>query len=235
MKQATSVLIKLSGSFMRNKEHAISRHNLDDFAKQIKTLRATHRFGIVIGGGNLFQGNKQGVSDQIEPNTAHGIGLLATTINALFVLDILKQNDIPTCLLTARPMIDIGQPITIQAITKAKQNNECIIFAGGTGNPFFTTDTAAVLRALQMKSSLIWKATNVDGVYTQDPAIDKNAIKLDSLNFDQALKNNLGIMDATAFAMAKAHNVTIHVFNAFAKNAFIKAGQDPSFVTVIKK
>jgi uridylate kinase len=230
MEQKRTILLKLTGDiFTSEQDTQLHDEHTRMLAQQLQQLSARYRFGIVIGGGNFFRGSKEGKQLGLTPSVGHQIGMLATMMNGLILKDLLEQEGVPASLFSAVPSPEIGIPISAQTIQSALARNHCLIFAGGTGNPFFTTDTTAVLRALQINASEIWKGTGVDGIYDEDPKKNPAAHFLKKVSYTEALINNFGIMDATAFALANDHKLTIRVFNIFHKNAIITAAEDETF------
>jgi uridylate kinase len=224
------ILLKLTGEiFVDPKSRKITPIAIKSIVAQIKQLLATHQFGIVIGGGNFFRGNDQGTIMELSAGIGHQIGMLATMMNGLMLKNLCEQQNISAELLCAIDCTAIGQSITPATINRALKNEDILIFTGGTGNPFFTTDTAAILRALQIGTHEVWKGTTVDGIYTADPAKDTNAKKIDSLTYAAALQKQLGIMDLTAYAMAERYQVTVRVFDIFAPNALLNVVHNPQF------
>ncbi len=217
-----NILLKLTGNVLDEGPTL-----LENIVTQIKQLDAT--FGIVIGGGNFFRGARQSAALHISEQTGHSVGMLATMMNGLIVQDIFEQAGIATTLFSALTCPSVALPLSPQAIRNALSQSRCVIFSGGTGNPYVSTDTTAVIRALQINASQLWKATKVDGVYTADPNKDPNAQRLPSLTYQQALDQHLGVMDATAFALAQEHKLELKVFNIFSDNALIQVAKDPSF------
>lgn len=227
-----SILIKLSGEFLSDSQ-GFNHQRITDFAKQLKQLSKTFKIGIVIGGGNFFRASKQGKILSMKQTNADSVGMLATVMNGLILNDILQQVDLNSVVLSAFSIDSIVKKINQQSIDSALSNNKILIFVGGTGNPFFTTDTNAVLRALQISAKQVWKATKVDGVYSADPKIDKNAIKIKHLGYDEILEKKLKIIDSTAITLAAENNVLFRVFNIFDKNALINVAQDLDFGSTI--
>ncbi len=216
------ILLKLTGNILDK-----GPGPLENIAAQIKQL--DHTFGIVIGGGNFFRGARQSSALHISEQTGHTVGMLATMMNGLIVQDILEQAGVSTTLFSAVSCPSVGLPLSPQALNKALKESRCLIFSGGTGNPFVSTDTTAVIRALQMDAQQIWKATKVDGVYSADPQKEPSAKLIKKLTYKQALDDNLDVMDATAFTLAQEHNLDLRVFNIFSNNALIQAANDPEF------
>lgn len=228
------ILLKITGTVFLNREQNLSVNLFQQIAQQIKKLHTTHQFGIVIGGGNFFRGNEHGKRLGLNPSIGHQIGMLATMMNGLMVKDVLEQQDLGVSLFCAVPSPEVGAPITHQDIMDALANNRILIFTGGTGNPFFTTDTTSVLRALQMQADELWKGTRVDGIYSSDPGKDPKAKLLKKVTYSQALQQNLGIMDATAFALAQDHKQKIRVFSIFEPDAIVQAAKSPHFGSIIE-
>ena len=168
--------------------------------------------GIVIGGGNIFRG-VAGQKSGMDRVRADNIGMLATLINALIIQDALISQNIPCRVLSAFEIIKVAENYIREKALIYLARKEVLILACGTGNPFFTTDTAAVLRALELKAEILFKATKVDGVYDKDPIKDPTAKKFDTLTFDEALIKKLKVMDATAFSLARDYKLPILIFN----------------------
>lgn len=224
------ILLKMTGEVLLDKDHrTLTARTINNLIEQIKSLQQTYLFGIVIGGGNFFRGNMQGKTMGVHPAIAHQIGMLGTMMNGLILKDLCEQHEVKAELFCAMPSPEIGKPIAQQTIMSGLANGSLLIFTGGTGNPFFTTDTNAILRALQMGATEVWKGTTVDGIYTQDPDNDVHATKMNRVTYAQALQQKLGIMDITAYAMAERHHVTVRVFDIFAPDALRKVAQDPQF------
>jgi uridylate kinase len=227
-----SVLIKLSGNFLSNSQD-FDYKKLRDFVEQIKQLSKIFKIGIVVGGGNFFRAAKQGKQLNMKQTHADYVGMLATIMNGLILSDLLQQVNLNPVVLSAFKIDTIVTPISQQTIDTALSENKILIFVGGTGNPFFTTDTNAVLRALQMGAKQVWKATKVDGVYSADPAENKNAEKFPRLEYKNVLEQNLKIIDSTAITLAADNKVLFRVFNIFEKDALIKVAQDIDFGSTI--
>ena len=208
------ILLKLSGeALMGDHSHGIDPLRLDNYAKQIKEIQKEGiEIAIVIGGGNIFRG-VSGSSKGMDRVQADYMGMLATVINGLALQASLEDNDVPTRLQTAIKIEAIAEPYIKRKATRHLEKGRVVIFGCGTGNPFFTTDSAAVLRAIEINADVILKGTRVDGIYDEDPEKNKNAIKFDSLSFDEVLKRGLKIMDTTAFTLSKENNLPIIVFD----------------------
>ena len=208
------ILLKLSGeALMGDHKHGIDPLRLDDYAKQIKEVHNEGvEIAIVIGGGNIFRG-VSGASKGMDRVQADYMGMLATAINGLALQTSLENNEVPTRLQTAIKIEAIAEPYIKRKATRHLEKGRVVIFGCGTGNPFFTTDSAAVLRAVEINADVILKGTRVDGIYNEDPEKNKNAIKFDSLSFEEALKLGLKIMDTTAFTLSQENNLPIIVFD----------------------
>lgn len=211
------VLLKLSGEAMRSK---LSRQNIEPemvhtIATRIKSAKAMGvQMAVVIGGGNIFRGGR-GQAHRIDRNTGDYMGMLATVINALALQDALEKMGIETRVQTAIEMKQIAEPFIRRRAIRHLEKGRVVIFGGGTGNPYFTTDSAAALRANEIEAEILLKATKVDGIYTDDPLKDSAAQRFTSLTFSQALKDSLQVMDPTAFALCMENNIPIVVFDFF--------------------
>jgi len=225
-----SLLIKLSGELLApaNTKHAQS------VVSQIKELSKIYSIGIVIGGGNIFRGSLQSKGLGISEAVGHEVGMLATIINGHVLRDLLQQHDLKVRLLSAFPAPSISKMISSCTVKDALDSHACIIFAGGTGNPFVTTDTNAVIRALHMGADQIWKASTVDGVYERDPRTDSSAQRLKKVSHQEAVDKKLGIMDQAALALAAEHTIKIRVFDLFTKDALLNAHNDKNFGSTIE-
>jgi uridylate kinase len=182
-------------------------------AKEIKAVHGQGiQLGLVVGGGNIVRGTAAS-AEGLDRVSADYMGMLATVINALALQDILERNGVQTRVLTAIRMESLAEPYIRRRAVRHLEKGRLVIFAGGTGNPFFSTDTAAVLRALEIEAEVILKATSVDGVYTGDPKKDKTARFLPELSFQDAIVNGYAVMDANAFGLCKENRLPIVVFN----------------------
>ena len=208
------VLLKLSGeALMGLNNHGIDPIRLNDYAIQIKEIHEKGtEIAIVIGGGNIFRG-VSGASKGMDRVQADYMGMLATVINGLALQSALENNDIPTRLQSAINMEAIAEPFIKRRATRHLEKGRVVIFGSGTGNPFFTTDSAAVLRAIEINADVILKGTKVDGIYNKDPEKNKEATKFDSISFDEVLKKGLKVMDTTAFTLSQENNLPIIVFD----------------------
>tara|TARA_S200000501_G_C20610726_1_gene650173 strand:- start:18 stop:680 length:663 start_codon:yes stop_codon:yes gene_type:complete len=198
---------------MGTKVYGIDSKRINDYALEIKNLHKSKiQIAIVIGGGNIFRG-VSGSSEGVDRVQADYMGMLATIINGLALQSALENIDVPTRLQTAINIEAIAEPYIKRRAVRHLEKGRVVIFSAGTGNPFFTTDSAAVLRAIEINADVILKGTRVDGIYTEDPELNDKAIKLDSLSFEEALRLNLKIMDTTAFTLSKENNLPIIVFD----------------------
>jgi len=235
MEHKKRILLKLTGNILRSaSEQELNSGKITHIIKQIKKLKETHDFGIVIGGGNILRGDQQGKAIGLHPAVGHQVGMLATVINGLIIKDLLEQQSIPTTLLSAIVCPQICSPISQENIDHAIAHNKIIIFAGGTGAPFFTTDTNAVVRALQIGAQEIWKATDIDGIYSADPATHPDAQLLKKIKYSDAISQKLGILDTTALTLAEKYKITMRVFNVFNKDSLIKASKEETFGSLIR-
>jgi uridylate kinase len=208
------ILLKLSGeALMGSQTHGIDPIKIDSYAKEIKKVFDKGvEIGIVIGGGNIFRG-VSGASKGMDRVQADYMGMLATVINGLALQSALENNDIPTRLQTAIKIEAIAEPFIKRKATRHLEKGRVVIFGSGTGNPYFTTDSAAVLRAIEINADVILKGTRVDGIYNEDPENNKEAIKFDTLSFDDVLKKGLKVMDTTAFTLSQENKLPIIVFD----------------------
>jgi len=208
------ILLKLSGeALMGKKGYGIDEEKLTEFTRQISEINQMGvEIGIVIGGGNIFRG-LSGTKKGFDRIKGDYMGMLATVINGLAIQSALEHQSIHARMFTAISMAPVGIHFTEPEALNALQNGEVAIFTFGTGNPYFTTDTAASLRAVQIKADVLLKGTRVDGVYSADPEKDKSATKFDVITFDEVLARQLQIMDLTAFTLCMENNLPILVFN----------------------
>jgi len=208
------ILLKLSGeALMADQPAGIDSKRLMEYARRIKDAAEMGvRIGIVFGGGNIFRGLK-GVNEGFDRVKGDYMGMLATVINGLAIQSALESLGAKARLFTAIRMEPIGEGYSKPRVMEALDCGEIAIFAGGTGNPYFTTDTASALRAVEMEADVLLKGTRVDGVYNTDPEKDPTAVKYQTITFDEAYNRNLKIMDLTSFTMCKENNMPVIVFN----------------------
>ena len=228
------ILLKLSGeALMGTKGYGIDSNRINNYALEIKNLHKNKiQIAKVIGGGNIFRG-VSGSSEGVDRVQADYMGMLATIINGLALQSALENIKVPTRLQTAINIEAIAEPYIKRRAVRHLEKNRVVIFSAGTGNPFFTTDSAAVLRAIEINADVILKGTRVDGIYTEDPELNDKAIKLDSLSFEDALRLNLKIMDTTAFTLSKENNLPIIVFDMNIKDNLKKVVQGKKIGTKV--
>ena len=214
------VMIKLSGeALLGNKEFGIDSDIVDKITYDIVALSKTNtEICIVVGGGNIFRG-VAGASQGIERGTADSMGMLATVINAMAIQNSIERLGVASRVLSAVPMQTVCEPFIRRRAIRHLEKNRIVIFAGGTGNPYFTTDTAAALRAAEMNCTVLMKGTQVDGVYDSDPIKNKNAKRYENITYSKVLSDNLAIMDASAISLARDNSIPIVVFSINSKNA----------------
>ena len=208
------ILLKLSGeALMGNRTHGVDPERIKAYCIEISELVKTGvEIAIVIGGGNIFRG-LSAASNGMDRVQADYMGMLATVINGLALQSTLEESGIQTRLQTALKMESIAEPYIKRRAVRHLEKKRVVIFSAGTGNPFFTTDSAAVLRAIEINADVILKGTRVDGIYNLDPEKNKDAIKFEHLTFDDAITKKLKVMDSTAFTLSKENNLPIIVFN----------------------
>ena len=212
--QYKRILLKLSGeSLSGDKQHGIDATRLSQYAAEIKeVVEAGVQVGIVIGGGNIFRGLK-GTAEGFDRVQGDYMGMLATIINSMALQSTLQGMNIKCELLSALPIDRICKPMSRRKAIDAFEKGKVVIICGGTGNPYFTTDSAAALRAVEIKADIILKGTRVDGIYTADPEKDKSAKKIDTITFAEAYKKELQIMDMTAFTICDENKIPLIVFD----------------------
>ncbi|MFH1496219.1 MAG: UMP kinase [Verrucomicrobiota bacterium] len=218
------IVLKLSGEVLRGKSSdPIDAGVLNRMCSQVKEI---HDMGVevcvVIGGGNIFRG-LQGEARGVDRTTGDYMGMLATVINALAIMDGLEKMGVNTRVQSAIPMNQVAEPFILRRAIRHLEKGRVVIFAAGTGNPYFSTDTTAALRASEIGAQVIMKATKVDGIYNKDPKKHADAVKYETLTFIEALKNRLNVMDSTAFSLCLDNNVPILVFDLNDPHAIQKA------------
>ncbi len=230
------ILLKISGEgLMGTREYGLDPETVSRIAGEVK---AVHDSGVevcmVIGGGNIFRG-VSGASAGMERSSADHMGMLATVINALAVQNALEKIGVPTRVQSAIPMAMVCEPYIRRRAARHMEKGRVVIFAAGTGNPFFTTDTAAALRAVEMGCDALMKATQVDGVYTADPKKDKTAQRYETLSYMDVLSKNLQVMDASAIALCRENKLPILVFSLHTPRAFVEVLAGRGRFTLIKE
>lgn len=231
----TRVLLKLSGeSLAGDAGYGIDPKVVESLGTEIiKAVKSGVQVAIVVGGGNIFRGLAASAKG-MDRATADYMGMLATVMNALALQDALESLGCPTRVQSAIEMQAVAEPYIRRRAMRHLEKSRIVIFAAGTGNPYFTTDTTAALRALEIDATLICKATKVDGVYDKDPAKHADAKKYATVTFQEALQKRLGVMDSTAFALCMDNNLPIVVFDITAKGGLLKALTGKSVGTVVK-
>ena len=212
----------------------IDEQRLIEYARRVKEAAALGvKIGIVFGGGNIFRGLK-GAEKGFDRVKGDYMGMLATCINGLAIQSALESLNVKARLFTAIRMEPVGEGFSKQRVMEALERGEIAIFSGGTGNPYFTTDTASALRAAEMEAEILLKGTRVDGVYTADPEKDPNATKYDSLTFDEAYNKNLKVMDMTSFTICKENNIPVIVFDMNREGELLRVLKGEKTGTIIK-
>lgn len=213
------ILLKLSGeALLGSQEHGIDADVCANIASQVKEVTDMGvKVAIVVGGGNIFRGHVASKRFGLDRSVADYMGMLATVLNGLALQNALEQIKVESRVMTAISMAAIAEPYIRRRALRHLEKTRVVIFVAGTGNPYFTTDTAAALRAKEINADVILKATKVDGVYTADPMLDKTARKFKKIKFIDALKKKLKVMDLTALSMSMDHDLPIVVFNFFEK------------------
>jgi len=230
------VILKLSGEgFCREREGGISMSEVTRISKQIKSVHDSGvQLAIVCGGGNILRGKQFAqVSDAIDKPTAHYMGMLATVINALALQDALESEGVPTRVQSAIRMEGVAEPFIRRRCVRHLEKGRVVILAAGTGSPFVTTDTAAALRARELKVDMLLKATKVDGVYSEDPNLNPHAVRYTNISFDDVLKQNLQVMDAQAFHHCKEGDVPIMIFDFQQEGNILRAVQGEQVGTIV--
>ncbi len=228
------VLLKLSGESLMGKERfGISPDMLQMYAKEIRTLvEAEVEVAVVIGGGNIYRG-LQAKDSGIERVTGDYMGMLATCINGMALMSALESEGIYTRLVSAIEMKEIAEPYIRRKSIRHLEKGRVVIFCGGTGSPYFTTDSAAALRANEIGADVILKGTRVDGVYTNDPEKDPEATRYENISFEKVIRDGLKVMDMTAFTLCQENNLPIVVFDIHQQGALLKVVQGDSLGTLI--
>ena len=217
------ILLKLSGeALMGSRNYGIDSVRLSEYASEIKKiLQQGIEVAIVIGGGNIFRG-LAGASNGMDRVQGDYMGMLATVINGLALQSALEEENLQTRLLTSIEMKEIAEPFIKRRAVRHLEKGRVVIFGGGTGNPYFTTDTAAVLRAIEISADVILKGTRVDGIYTSDPEKDITATKFDNISFRDVMSKDLKVMDMTAFTLSEENKLPIVVFDMNKKGNLVK-------------
>ncbi len=232
--QYKRILLKLSGeALMGDRQYGIDPKRLAEYAKEIKqVVDLGIEVAIVIGGGNIFRG-VAGASNGMDRVQGDHMGMLATCINGLALQSALEDEDIHTRLQTALEIKEVAEPYIKRKAIRHLEKGRVVIFGAGTGNPYFTTDTAAVLRAIEIQADAILKGTRVDGVYNTDPEKDKNAVKFDTITFKDVIEKGLKVMDMTAFTLSEENKLPIIIFDMNKIGNLIKLVSGEKIGTVV--
>jgi len=217
------ILLKLSGeALMGDKQYGIDPKRLGEYADEIKQVVAKGmQVAVVIGGGNIYRG-LSGASNGMDRVQGDHMGMLATVINGLALQSALEIKGVETRLQSAIKINEVAEPFIRRRAIRHLEKGRVVIFGGGTGNPYFTTDSAAVLRAIEIEADVILKGTRVDGIYTSDPEKDKTATKFDSISFNDVLRKGLKVMDTTAFTLSQENELPIIVFDMNKKGNLLR-------------
>lgn len=228
------ILLKLSGeALMGEKQYGIDPKRLSEYADEIKAVvEKGVQVAIVIGGGNIFRG-LAGASNGMDRVQGDHMGMLATVINGLALQAALEDKGLETRLQSAIKINEVAEPFIRRRAMRHLEKGRVVIFGGGTGNPYFTTDSAAVLRAIEVEADVILKGTRVDGIYTSDPEKDKTATKFESLSFKDVLTKGLKVMDSTAFTLSQENELPIVVFDMNKKGNLLKIVSGKKIGTVV--
>ncbi|AWI08770.1 uridylate kinase [Ereboglobus sp. PH5-5] len=229
------IVLKLSGEVLRSGKTGdpFDRAILDKVCEQVKEIYDLGvQICLVIGGGNIFRG-LQGEKRGVDRTTGDYMGMLATVINSLALMDSLEKAGVNTRVQSAIPMDQIAEPFIMRRAIRHLEKGRVVIFAAGTGNPYFSTDTTAALRASEMHADIIMKATKVDGIYDKDPKKYPDAVKYEELSYIDALKQRLNVMDSTAFSLCLDNNVPILVFDLKAEHAILRAVRGEKVGTLV--
>ena len=229
------VLLKVSGeALMGDGQYGIDVATVDRIADEVKQAIALgFEVCMVIGGGNIFRG-LAGAADGMDRSSADYMGMLATVMNALAMQNGLERMGVQTRVLSAIPMSTVCEPYIRRRATRHMEKGRVVIFAAGTGNPFFTTDTAAALRAAEMSCDALMKGTNVDGVYSADPKKDKDAERYDNLSYMEVLSKDLKVMDASAVSLSRENGIPIVVFSIQESGGFVQVLQGDGACTIVR-
>jgi len=229
------ILLKLSGeSLMGEQDYGLDPKMLTQYAAEIKTVHTIGcQVGVVIGGGNIFRG-LQGAAKGMDRVQGDYMGMMATLINSMALQAELEKQGVPTQLLSGIEVEPIAKKMCRSRAKRYLTTGKVVIIAGGTGNPFFTTDTGAALRAVEIEADVLLKGTRVDGVYTADPEKDKTAEKFKSITFDEVYQKELSVMDLTAFTLCKENNMPIYVFDMNKVGNLLKVVNGEEIGTIVK-
>jgi uridylate kinase len=232
------IILKLSGEVLRNTEdgETLDADILTNICKEVKKVYDIGvEVGLVIGGGNIFRGLNGSEMRGIDRTTGDYMGMLATVINGLALMDRLEKLGVTVRLQSAIPMDKLAEPFILRRATRHLERGRVVIFAGGTGNPYFSTDTCAALRGSEIGADMLMKATKVDGIYDKDPAQHDDARKYDKLNFIDALRDRLNVMDSTAFSLCMENKMPILVFSMREPGSILRAVMGETIGTLVNE
>ena len=229
------ILLKLSGeALMGEQQYGIDPERLSDYATEVKqVVEAGTQVGIVIGGGNIYRG-LQGAGEGMDRVQGDYMGMLATVINSMALQGALEKTGLKVKLLSSLTLKPMAEPMSRKIANDYMAQGYVVLIGGGTGNPFFTTDTASALRAVEIEADVIMKGTRVDGIYTADPEKDPTATKYSEISFDEAYEKGLKIMDLTAFTLCKENNMPIYVFDMNTKGNLLRIVQGEHLGTIVQ-
>lgn len=231
------IVLKISGEALgsRDKHEPIDNATLERICTAIREVHALGvQVGLVVGGGNIFRGLAGAQKCGTDRTTGDYMGMLATVINGMALMDTLEKMGVPVRVQSAIPMSKIAEPFILRRATRHMEKGRVVIFVAGTGNPYFSTDTTAALRASEISADILMKATKVDGVYDKDPVKHANAVKYDTLTFLEALRQRLNIMDSTAFSLCMDNNIPILVFDMNNPDNIVRAVQGERIGTLVQ-
>ncbi|RZO88240.1 MAG: UMP kinase [Kiritimatiellaceae bacterium] len=231
------LLLKISGEALQNRAAGLNHDPdiLNSVAQQFKTmLTAGAEIAVVVGGGNIFRG-LEGVSAGTDRTTGDYMGMLATVINAMAIQSALENHGIQTRVMTAISMPSIAEPFIRRRAIRHLEKGRVVIFGAGTGNPYFTTDSAAALRASEINADVLMKATKVDGIYNADPVKNPDAVRYQTLTYTDALTQQLGVMDAAAFSLCMENDIPIIVFDFFKSNSMVEIFSGETSGTLVNR
>ena len=231
------IILKLSGEVLRNAEDGepIDARVLKAICEEVKEVYEIGvEVGLVIGGGNIFRGLSGAEMKGVDRTTGDYMGMLATVINGLAIMDCLEKLGVTVRLQSAIPMDKLAEPFILRRATRHLERGRVVIFAGGTGNPYFSTDTTAALRASEIGADMLMKATKVDGIYDKDPAKHEDAVKYDNVSYLDALRERLKVMDSTAFSLCMENEMPILVFSMKEKGSIYRAVMGEQIGTLVE-
>jgi uridylate kinase len=236
------LLLKISGEFFSwhlqnnvQEGYALQRKRIASFVHQIKALQQEYQIAIVMGGGNIVRGSEIKEILNVSESAGHHMGMLATVINGLCLEDMLSQHGCKSIVFSSFALPNFTHTIHPDRIENAFKSDQIVIFSGGTGQPFFSTDTAAVLYALRIKADALWKCTKVDGIYDADPKKNASARKISQISYQEYLDKKLKIMDASAVLLAEQYTLPIRVISMESEDTLLHAMRDPSWGSVMSK